>query len=67
MLTWPVFFLSLVQRMVLDNQELILHRLEDIRKVYLKEKKDASFIATGVSPLLQKKNSAELLSHMAHL
>lgn len=33
-----MFFLSLVQRMVLDSQKLILNRLEDIKKVHLKEK-----------------------------
>lgn len=35
-----MFLLSLVQRMVLDNQELILNRLKDIRKVNLKKKYD---------------------------
>jgi len=33
-----MFFLSLVQRMVLDSQKLILNRLEDIKKVRLEEK-----------------------------
>jgi len=33
-----MFFLSLVQRMVLDSQKLILNRLEDIKKVHLEEK-----------------------------
>lgn len=48
-----VFLLSPVQRMVLDNQELILNRLKDIRKVNLKE--TWSFIASKESPFLQKK------------
>lgn len=35
-----MFLLSLVQRMVLDDQELILNRLKDIRKVNLEKKHD---------------------------
>lgn len=50
-----MFFPSLVQRMVLDSQELILNRLKDIRKVNMKEKHDSFFIASWEFPFLQKK------------
>lgn len=50
-----MFFPSLVQRMVLDSQELILNRLKDIRKVNMKEKHDPFFIASWEFPFLQKK------------
>lgn len=53
--TWLMFFPSLVQRMVLDSQELILNRLKDIRKVNMKEKHDPFFIASWEFPFLQKK------------
>lgn len=38
-----MFLPSPVQRMVLDNQELIINRLKDIRKVNLKKKHDFGF------------------------
>lgn len=50
---------SPVQRMVLDNQELILNRLKDIRKVNLRKEQEFLlgffFIASTESPFLQKK------------
>uniref|UniRef100_A0A8B9I404 Diacylglycerol kinase n=1 Tax=Anser brachyrhynchus TaxID=132585 RepID=A0A8B9I404_9AVES len=54
--TWLMFFLSLVQRMVLDSQELILNRLKDIRKTSIRQMNQTRFYVVENSKSIVRVN-----------